>query len=139
MDRRTNRQTDKPENRKVTIRPAGGSPVWIEATILDQTGPVSFRVRLSDGRVRKRHVDHLRIRYPEESSVPVESETWQGPMSIPSPSSRATSGLLDRDPGELSGGQTQHAQTLRRSGRARNPPDRLQNICCQIQSQVVLP
>ena len=37
----------------------------MEGTILDKTGPVSFRVRLLDGRIWKRHIDHVRIRYPE--------------------------------------------------------------------------
>ena len=41
-----------------------GSPVWMEGTILDKTGPVSFRIRLSDGCIWKRHIDHVRIRYP---------------------------------------------------------------------------
>ena len=32
---------------------------WIPGTVVDQTGPVSYRVRVQGGRVWRRHVDHL--------------------------------------------------------------------------------
>ena len=50
---------------------------------MDQIGPVSFQIRLADGRIRKRHVDHVRIRYPEEHVVPSEPIAIEGP-SVPS-------------------------------------------------------
>ena len=40
---------------------------WLPGVIETRTGPVSFVVRLQDGRVVKRHQDHLRLRHPERS------------------------------------------------------------------------
>lgn len=59
---------------RVYLRNFVGKSAWLEGKILDQTGPVSFHVRLSDGRIRKRHVDHLRIRYPEDDPTQNPSE-----------------------------------------------------------------
>ena len=53
---------------------------WLEGTILDQIGPVSFQIRLADGRIRKRHVDHIRIRYPEEIALPSQPVVVEGQM-----------------------------------------------------------
>ena len=51
-----------------------GKTKWLHGVIVEQTGPVSFRVRLDDGRVLRRHVDHVRSRRvndeKEEISVP---------------------------------------------------------------------
>lgn len=47
---------------------------------MDRTGPVFW---LSDGHIRKRHIDHLRFRYPEDlgnSSLP---EVLEGPVQLP--------------------------------------------------------
>ena len=47
---------------------------WLNDIIVEQTGPVSFRVRLEEWRVVRRHVHHVRRRrindVKEESSVP---------------------------------------------------------------------
>ena len=51
----------------------------MEGTILDKTGSVSFRIRLSDGHIWKRHIDHIRIRYPEDSIAPNVPEALVGP------------------------------------------------------------
>ena len=61
---------------RVYVRNFSGSRVWTEGTILDKTGPVSFRVRLLDGRIWKRHIDHVRIRYPEDVIDPNMPEAW---------------------------------------------------------------
>ncbi|KAI0240523.1 hypothetical protein LSAT2_008753 [Lamellibrachia satsuma] len=37
-----------------------GKTKWLHAVIVEQTGLLSFRVRLDDGRVLRRHVDHVR-------------------------------------------------------------------------------
>ena len=39
-----------------------GKSKWLCGVIVEQTGPVSFRIRLDDGRVVRRHVDHVRSR-----------------------------------------------------------------------------
>ena len=60
-----------------------GSPTWLEGIILDRTGPVSFKVRLSDGHIQKRHIDLLRIRYLEGSANSSLPEVLEGPVSLP--------------------------------------------------------
>ena len=54
---------------------------WIPGTIVGQTGPVSFQVQLIDGRIRKRHTDHVHSRHPGEfhevDQFSVEGPSWQ--------------------------------------------------------------
>ena len=63
----------------VFVRNFDGKSKWLCGVIVEQTGPVSFRVRLDDGRVVRRHVDHVRSRRVserEEMSVPeIESSS----------------------------------------------------------------
>ena len=112
------------------VRNFVGSPAWLEGTILDQTGPVSFRIQLSDGRVRKRHIDHVRIRYPEDTVTPNLPEVLEGPEPVQADGTasthigqgQSTAGVRppENDPQELN-----QSQQPRRSGRVRRPPDRL--------------
>ena len=44
-----------------------GNPKWIATVVENQLGPLTFVVRLKDGRTWKRHQDHLRERRPNES------------------------------------------------------------------------
>ena len=111
---------------RVYVRNFVGVPTWLEGTILDQIGPVSFQVQLTDGRTRKRHVDHMRIRFPEEI-LPSEPIVVEGP-SVPS-----SNGTTQQSGEVVSGnGSSPRAQRHvsvppppRRSGRIRKPPDRL--------------
>ena len=50
---------------------------WVAAQVCELTGPLSFKVKLSDGRVLRRHVDHVRKRYGngEDLSTRV-MKTW---------------------------------------------------------------
>ncbi|XP_032071928.1 uncharacterized protein K02A2.6-like [Thamnophis elegans] len=45
-----------------------GHPLWLPGIITDQTGPCSYRVRLLNGRVWKRHCDQLRSRHQPPTS-----------------------------------------------------------------------
>ena len=38
-------------------------PQWLPGRVIVKTGPVSYKVELTDGRVWKRHVDQIRKRY----------------------------------------------------------------------------
>ena len=44
-----------------------GKPKWIATVVENQLGPLTFVVRLKDGRTWKRHQDHLRERRPNEN------------------------------------------------------------------------
>ena len=95
---------------------------------MDRTGPVSFKVRLSDGRIRKRHIDHLRIRYPEDSANSSLPEVLEGPVSLPVEGTENAHTSEQSPTVELQESNS-HGSSLtqepRRSGRVRRPPDRL--------------
>ncbi|XP_064469269.1 uncharacterized protein K02A2.6-like [Ornithodoros turicata] len=46
----------------VFVRNYGRGPNWIPATVIEATGPVSYRTRTQDGAVLRRHVDQMRRR-----------------------------------------------------------------------------
>ena len=53
----------------------GTGQKWIPAIVQDVTGPFSFLVKLQDGRLIRRHQDHLRRRVADsETETPVESD-----------------------------------------------------------------
>ena len=43
----------------------GHKLIWVPGTIHSVTGPLSYCVKLEDGRIVKRHVDHIRKRHTE--------------------------------------------------------------------------
>ena len=43
--------------------------LWLSAEIVKVTGPVSFHVRLTDGRLRRCHQDQLRSREGDEETM----------------------------------------------------------------------
>ena len=51
-----------------------GHPEWLPGTIEKQTGPISYVVKLSDGRTWRRHVDHIRIRTVQETYPDTDSD-----------------------------------------------------------------
>lgn len=46
----------------------GGKPKWLQGIIEEKLGPLTVTVRLPDGRLWKRHIDHVRRRTPMEES-----------------------------------------------------------------------
>ena len=48
-------------------------PKWIPGTVVQVTGPLSYRINLQDGTIVRRHVDHVRKR--ENSIVDQDSDT----------------------------------------------------------------
>ena len=68
---------------------SGGSKIeWVPGWIQSVTGPLSYVVRLSDNRLVKRHVDHIRKRYADVVSSPeMDISTPSVPRSVVVPSS----------------------------------------------------
>ena len=111
---------------------------WYPGIVEDITGPVSYTVKLPDGRVVKRHVDQLRVRYesgpqPTDQSPPLGS--LDGPLMIPA--TPPTQTLVDLTPPTIQNTVAPPPQTtgpspptpptppLRRSGRMMVKPNRL--------------
>ena len=44
-----------------------GIPKWLPGVLQTKLGPVPFTVELIDDRIWRRHIDHIRLRIPEES------------------------------------------------------------------------
>ncbi|XP_065197172.1 uncharacterized protein K02A2.6-like [Sycon ciliatum] len=84
-----------------------GSPKWMDGVLEECLGPATFTVRLPDGRLWKRHSDHIRPRLPAEEppvAAPVQATTAY-PAVVPSgqPLNHpvSTSSVLDSDASEL--------------------------------------
>ena len=121
-------------------------PSWVPGTIVQQLGPVTYLVDVSDGRVWKRHVDHLKDRGAESLTpwTPDQTENIPGdPQMMPSeqvvdlptiatppviitPSESGTTPLTSDDTlPDLPSLATSNASTTRRyPARERRPPDR---------------
>ena len=96
----------------VFVRNFTRCPTWLPGTVLQMQGPRTFKVELNDGRVWRRHVNHIRYRSVGITSVPDLGE------------------FDDYIPMTVSGSKmTENSPTsqvvLRRSTRQRHPPDRL--------------
>ena len=61
-----------------------GKPKWMPTDIDNQLGPLTFTVRRSDGRLWKRHQDHLRERRPDETET-VGAEQERPEVQLPPP------------------------------------------------------
>ena len=79
---------------------------WLPAKVLHRTGPLSYQVELTDGRVWRRHIDQLRTRSQEQAEPPI-------------------SDVFDRNPESIS---VMEQPQLRRSTRSRRSPNRF-NPC----------
>ena len=53
----------------VTVVNFQGRPNWLAGVLEEKLGPLTFRVRLEDGRLCKRHVNHIRVNIPTEPVV----------------------------------------------------------------------
>ena len=92
-------------------------PTWLPGTIIEAKGPVTFHIELTDGRVFRTHIDHIRKRtcLPANTGEP-EDDFLQAP-TLPSQENRIPTN------------NTNNAEEqFRCSTRVHNPPDRLMNI-----------
>ncbi|XP_062501692.1 uncharacterized protein K02A2.6-like [Corticium candelabrum] len=129
----------------VYVKNFGQGTPWVMATVKERTGPLSFRVMLPDGRMLRRHQDHIRSRQLEDDPLP--NGTHTDPTASP-PESNMTEELpsieVTSEPGgsisETNGDHGGQGETVgheatsnmepastgvRRSARARKAPDRL--------------
>ena len=79
----------------VFVRNYGVGSLWLPAKIFARSGPVSFRVKLDDGRERHCHQDQLRAQIvrdnsPEMFEVPVEHD-GEAPFISPLPATSCCS------------------------------------------------
>lgn len=118
----------------------GRGKFWLPGEIIEKTGPLSVQIQLKDGRVIRRHLDHVRLRESDEpdtitaSVVTPAPVTWPEPVEkpqlIPPTLTSETTGVTSSEPPlvqEEVPPTPSHSpeKTLRRSIRLRKPPDRL--------------
>ena len=88
---------------------------WLPGSVSEVKGPLSYCVTLSDGRVVRRHVDHIRSRTSQAANSSTGNES---DIEIPTaPSSEASP--VDQDDTDQAAEQPQPC----RSARARGAPD----------------
>eukprot|EP00079_Xenopus_tropicalis_P032197 XP_017945968.1 PREDICTED: uncharacterized protein LOC108645361 [Xenopus tropicalis] len=83
-------------------------PKWIPAVIVEATGPVSYKVKIADGRVIRRHVDQLRSRLGDNACPNTEGNHGQSglqndltPLAFPEeeiPAAEQTEDVPERVP-----------------------------------------
>ena len=73
----------KPQD-KVYVREAGVNSPWIPGMIESKQGFVHYEVRLEDGRLVKRHIDHVQPRYSASPIIQQQEETPHA-ADVPSP------------------------------------------------------
>ena len=66
-----------------------GCPKWMPGVLQRWLGPVSFTVGLVDGRLWKRHIDHLRLWRPDEDSIPAREQREAELPWLPSDAKRS--------------------------------------------------
>ena len=125
---------------------------WIAGIVEDNTGPVSYRVRLVDGRLWRRHIDSLRPRYCADTAVNSDHNNGQSDIPLPTATpvvtpvlptdNHAASVVPTESVGRETPEETRNAHTaneiptqtqnqsddnsgLRRSHRVRRAPDKL--------------
>ena len=121
-DKRAKERNFKPGD-LVYVRNFTQGTTWLTGTVVEVRGPVSYTVRLEDGRVVRRHVDHLRTREVSDttqsnSAIP----NWDNTLSAPS--SAETDSESDPSVGADHNQDGGSQATLRHSSRTRRPPDR---------------
>ena len=101
----------------VLVKNQTSGPKWLPGQVQEVRGPVTYTVLLQDGRVMKRHVDHIHSRTVNIDVQPDDAVDDFYPF--PSSSSSKSTDMPSVTP------------PLRRSNRIRNPPDRYvpDNFC----------
>ena len=69
----------------------GSGRRWLPGKMIEVTGPVSFRVKLSDGRQHRYHQGQLRHRYCEEDVTETSDVEYDDSMPIVADSTQTTS------------------------------------------------
>ena len=99
---------------KVFIKDTSSSKEWDSGVVIEVNGPVTYKVKLQDGRILRRHIDHIRKR---QSPDPEQEE----PESEPELNTNASTTIPQAQAQQEVGSHS----NLRRSSRTSHPPNRL--------------
>ena len=90
-----------------------GKPKWMPTVIESQLGPLTFTVRLSDGRLWKRHQDHLRERRHDDTESVGAAQPRPEVLLPPPPLPQLTSTDKERDVTPLTSATTSDSAPAR--------------------------
>ena len=100
----------------VLLRNFANGPVWLTGIVHCVRGPLTYDVQLANGRVMRRHIEHLRHRVGSADSADGNDADDYLDLPLPEESGRpGASPLITPVP-------------LRRSARPRHPPDRFEPL-----------
>ena len=95
---------------------------WLPGVIQSQSGPVSYDVELENGKIVKRHIDHLRDRSVlTKPSTPVDSQPEDSTQGFESFHDSPSTSTLESNP-------SPNAAVRQYPQREHHPPERLMNI-----------
>lgn len=110
----------------IYVRNFGSGNKWIPAEICEVLGPRNYQVKLSNGRIVKRHLDQIRLRSNQDlqtdssSGDSLEQDEIVLPLPLPLPQMEQPE--QNTDP-QLNQPLPTQPSELRRSTRVRQPPD----------------
>ena len=131
------RNMNAPLGSDIMVRNYSSGPKWLPGTVVQQTGPLSYKCELEDGGVVKRHSDqlHKRVTSPQSLTPPLPLESppevndnVDPPMETPDPPSSPVALPCDSPKQAESPAvvpQSPAAPQPRRSSRNRKPVTRL--------------
>ena len=90
---------------------------WVSAVVSSVRGPLSYHVSLFDGRVVRRHVEHIRIRTCDSLDQTTDSD-----IEVPTVDTSESSTVTVANESEFQADNSP-PQPPHRSGRASRPPD----------------
>ena len=118
----------------VFVKDFPSGKTWLPGSVSEVRGPLSYYFTLLDGRVVRRHVDHIRSRSSQSASPPTGESDVEIPTALTS-TAAGQSTEAELTPAETTptdtrvtvqdAAQPASSQPLRRSTRARAPPDYL--------------
>ena len=104
-------------NDKVFVNNHQETLTWLEGIVTEITGPLSYKIKLNDGSIVCRHIDHIRIHHsPPQQDISTEAVIDDSFMFLEHQLSTSPNGTFETAP--------QQSPVLRRSTRVKCPPDR---------------
>ncbi len=127
----------------VLVRNLHEGPKWLRVTVVEQTGPVSYRVQMENHQVWRRHVDQLldlslAAEAPELTDHPGQTvdadlclppellPTETGPPERPEPSEPREPTGANGSPPVVDTSASSLSQSVRYPSREHKPPERLE-------------
>ena len=113
----------------VMVRNFREGPRWVQAVIVERGGPLSYLVQTLEGKVWKRHIDHVKI-VSESTAVEPESNSKDDcdqvlPETFPKDPGETNDCTAPLNPPPESTSESGAPQPIRKSSRTHRPPDRL--------------